>query len=124
MLSKSKMQILRIGAVIHVLFHYDKPHDVPSIISCDAIKSSVKFVDTCIQHVLFVLGRKDIKDEIDEIQQKLQSKHDINSTDTLLSTCKTRNICIQDIKCLLFGCILVVVFIAEARNAITIFSRV
>ena len=63
MLSKSKM---RIGAVIHVLFHYDKPHDVPSIISCDAIKSSVKFVDTCIQHVLFVLGSKDIKDEIDE----------------------------------------------------------
>jgi len=81
------MQILRIGAVIHVLFHYDKPHDVPWIISCDAIKSSVKFVDTCIQHVLFVLGSKDIKDEIDEIQQKLQS--DVNSTDTLLSTRKT-----------------------------------
>ena len=76
MLSKSKMQILRIGAVIHVLFHYDKPHTVPSTISSNAIKASIKFVDTCIQHVLYVLGRKDVKEEVDEIHQKLQSKRE------------------------------------------------
>lgn len=72
MLSKSKMQILRVGAAIHVLFHYDNPHSIPSTITSDAIKAAIKFVDICIQHVLYVLGRKDIKDEVDDIQKKLQ----------------------------------------------------
>ena len=75
MLSKSKGQILWLAAPIHVLFHWESPHNVPSDNSADAVKAAISFVDTCIQHVVYLIGKKDIQEEIDEFSQTLHRKY-------------------------------------------------
>lgn len=67
MLSKSKGQILRVSACLHVLFHIGTPLDIPDTISDDAIKAAIDVVDVCIQHAAFLAGRGEISDIIEEI---------------------------------------------------------
>ena len=69
MLSKSKGQILRVAAVLHVLFHIDTPLEVPSKISEDAIKAADNFVDLCLQHAAYLAGREKISEAVDGIQE-------------------------------------------------------
>lgn len=69
MLSKSKGQILRVSAIMHVLFHIDTPLEIPSIISDVAIKAADNFVDMCIQHAAFIAGRGEVQEAIDCVQQ-------------------------------------------------------
>ena len=60
-------QILRISAVLHILFHLDKetcPQNLDVIISEDAITAATHFVEICGQHVAFIAGRGDIDEEI------------------------------------------------------------
>ena len=57
MLSKSRGQILRVAAVMHALFHLETPLAIPNIISEDAIKAAVNFVELCNQHADFLSGR-------------------------------------------------------------------
>ena len=61
MLSKSKGQVLRIAAVMHVLFHMETPNSIPSELSEAAVNVADCFVDLCLQHAAFLGGRGDIK---------------------------------------------------------------
>lgn len=67
MLSKSKGQILRLSACLHVLFHTRTPAVIPDVISADAIKAAIDIVDVCIQHAAFLAGRGDVNDTIEEM---------------------------------------------------------
>lgn len=67
MLSKSKGQTLRLAAVMHALFHWGTPANIPEAISTPALKAAQSFIDACVQHACFLAGRKDIKEEIDSI---------------------------------------------------------
>ena len=73
MLSKSKGQVLRVAATLHVLF-YDATcindqeditvSSVPSTISTKAILAAKNFVDMCCQHAAFIAGRSKMADEL------------------------------------------------------------
>ena len=69
MLSKSKGQILRVAAVLHVLFHVDTPLEVPMVIGANAISAAINVVDVCIQHAAFLAGRGDIDEQIEEMEK-------------------------------------------------------
>ena len=71
MLSKSKGQVLRVAAVMHVLFHMDTPTTIPKEISEAAVKAADCFVDLCLQHAAYLGGRGDFQEAVDEIQQGL-----------------------------------------------------
>jgi len=68
MLSKSKGQVLRVAAVMHVLFHMSMP-TIPSEISENAVKASDKFVDYCLQQAAYLGGRGDFQETIHEIMR-------------------------------------------------------
>ena len=68
MLSKSKGQVLRVAAVLHVLFVDPSTlPSIPSVISIEAINAAQNFVDTCCQHAAFIAGRGLVDDEIDHL---------------------------------------------------------
>ena len=70
MLSKSRGQILRMAATMHVLFHWETPGSIPSKISSEALKAAQNFVDLCTQHAAFLAGRGIISDEIESLSDK------------------------------------------------------
>ena len=72
MLSKSKGQILRVAAVLQVLFHVDNPHNIPAKVGEDVMKAAISFVDLCIQHTAYVTGIGRIQDEVDSVYQVMQ----------------------------------------------------
>ena len=71
MLSKSKGQILRVAANMHVFFG-DKLNDdnsitiekIPSELSEAVISAAQNYVETCCQHAAYIGGRGDIEEEI------------------------------------------------------------
>jgi len=69
MLSKSKGQILRVSAVLHVLFHINTPMAIPDVIGVDAVKAAIDLVDVCIQHAAFLAGRGNLQQTIAELAQ-------------------------------------------------------
>ncbi len=71
MLSKSKGQLLRVAAVMHVLFHLDvaDPTQIPKEISESAVVAADCFVDICLQNAAYLGGKGDLKDAIEEINQ-------------------------------------------------------
>lgn len=78
MLSKSKGQILRVAAIMHVLFQIcitteneDTDHDAivyDDIISLDALKAAIDFIQTSLQHTCYIAGRSSIIEEVDMAQ--------------------------------------------------------
>ena len=69
MLSKSKGQVLRVAATLHVLFYdatcIDDQEDITvSSVPSKAILAAENFVDTCCQHAAFIAGRSKMADEI------------------------------------------------------------
>lgn len=68
MLSKSRGQILRVAATMHVLFHLDTPLSIPSTISDEALKAAQEFVEMSNQHAAFLAGRGHITEAIEMIQ--------------------------------------------------------
>ena len=68
MLSKSKGQILRVAAALHVLFHRDAPLNVPDNVSEDAVRAAANFVDLCLQHAAYLAGRGDISEAIQALK--------------------------------------------------------
>ena len=69
MLSKSRGQILRVAATMHVLFHLDTPLAISSTISEEALEAAINFVELSNQHVAFLAGRGDITHAIEGIQE-------------------------------------------------------
>jgi hypothetical protein len=69
MLSKSKGQVLRVAASLHILFYLsddeDAMTDVDSEISEAALKAAINFVTLCCQQTSFIAGRGEINDEIE-----------------------------------------------------------
>ena len=80
MLSKSRGQILRIAAVLHVLFHLDTPHNIPMEIEENAVAAAIDFVELCIQHVMYITGRGKVQVEVDSIHQLLQGRDLMSNT--------------------------------------------
>ena len=68
MLSKSRGQILRVAAVLHVLFHIDTPQAIPKDISENALQAALDFVEVCNQHAAFLAGKGLISDAIEALQ--------------------------------------------------------
>ena len=58
MLSKSKGQLLRFAAVMHVLFNMETPSSIPQEISEAAVKAADGFVDLSAARCLFRWQRK------------------------------------------------------------------
>lgn len=54
MLSKSKGQILRVAAVLHVIFQVNKDGDDTLHISTEALCAAIDFVQTSIQHTAYL----------------------------------------------------------------------
>lgn len=95
MLSKSKGQVLRVSAVLHVLFcdgTNDKGeitvNEVPMIVSSKAVLAARNFVDTCCQHAAFIAGRGLMKDEISQLtSSKCLITRVYNAADTCQEFC-------------------------------------
>ena len=69
MLSKSRGQVLRVAATLHVLFHLETPLEIPPEISNEALVAAVNFVEMCNQHVAFLSGRGDIDEYIVSLKE-------------------------------------------------------
>ena len=73
MASKAKGQVLRLSALMHLLFEggpgvdENKEKDIGLIIGEDAIKAAIDFVNVCIQQAAYIAGRGDIEEEISRI---------------------------------------------------------
>ena len=70
MLSKSRGQILRVAATLHVLFNMDVPQAIPQVITDEALKAATNFVETCNQHLAYLSGRGLISDAIKTLQEQ------------------------------------------------------
>ena len=68
MLSKSLGQILRVSAVMHVLFHMDIEEPLPDTITEMAIEAAIDFVELCCQHTAYITGRGNINNELDLVE--------------------------------------------------------
>ena len=72
--SKSKGQILHVGAALHVLFALcplvdlleteECPKEETTLISNEAIVSAIDFVNVCCQQTAYMAGRHNIGDDI------------------------------------------------------------
>ena len=72
MLSKSLGQILS----LHVLFHYfsseQSQEPLPDIITDEAVKAAMNFVEVCCQQTAFIAGRGGVEGEIAVIKTHIQ----------------------------------------------------
>lgn len=72
MLSNSRGLVLRLAAVIHVLFslEQDEPLDesVSDTVSENAVKAAIKFVQTACQHTTYIAGRGSLEEEIERFK--------------------------------------------------------
>ena len=82
MLSKSKGQVLRVAAVLHVLSYIKVQNDdsavetqqsdeIASVISESAIKAAVNFVSLCCQQTAYMTGRGNIKEEVEMLKTSM-----------------------------------------------------
>ena len=70
MASKAKGQVLRLSALMHLLFEggpVADGKDIELIIGEDAVKAAIDFVNICIQQAAYIAGRGDIEEEIGRI---------------------------------------------------------
>ena len=66
MLSRSKGQILRVAAVLHILFQVNEDKsDALYHISSEALRAAIDFVQTSIQHSVHIANRHSISEEIE-----------------------------------------------------------
>lgn len=70
MLSKSRGQILRVAATLHVLINMDVPQAILQVITDKALKAATNFVETCNQHLAYLSGRGLISDAIETLQEQ------------------------------------------------------
>ena len=65
MLSKSKGQILRVAAILHILFQVNTEEDDTLYISTEALYAAIDFVQTSIQHTAYIANRHSISEEVE-----------------------------------------------------------
>ena len=64
MLSKSRSHVLRLSAVLHVLFYHSNDDQIPDIVSEEAIIAAINFVQLSCEQTAIISGRGSIKDII------------------------------------------------------------
>lgn len=71
MLSKCKGQFLRVTGCLHALFAIDHSTSgseplqaIPSVVSEASVKAALNFVNTCMNHTMYLCGRQNINSEI------------------------------------------------------------
>ena len=76
MLSKSKGQLLRVTGCLHCLFQVDDVNltgespdefQIQSVATDAAIRAAINFVNTCMDHTLYLCGRDKIGEEVDAV---------------------------------------------------------
>lgn len=71
MASKAKGQVLRVSALMHLLFRRgpvgDENEELDLVIHDDAVKAAINFVNVCIQQAAYLAGRGDIEEEISNL---------------------------------------------------------
>ena len=71
-LSKSKGQILRLAAVLQVLFQVEENTDQSNIISDEALSAAIDFIQTSVQHTAYIAGRDNISEELEKVEEGTQ----------------------------------------------------
>lgn len=66
MLSKANGQVLRVAALMHLLFQ-GSDGDIGLCISQASINVAIDFVEVCCQHAAFIAGRETINEEIRQL---------------------------------------------------------
>ena len=69
MLSKSKGQILRLAAVLQVLFQVKENTDQSNVISDEALCAAIDFIQTSMQHTAYIAGRDMISKELEKVEE-------------------------------------------------------
>lgn len=99
-LSKSKGHILRVAAVMHVLFNRENPQNISSTISEAAIKAADSFVSVCIQHAAFLGDRGQVSEAIENIVQVQQG---ITNLYEIIWLCDIRIQCVLTEMCMYYN---------------------
>ena len=73
MLSKSKGQILRLAAVLQVLFQVKENTDQSNMISDEALHAAIDFIQTSVQHTAYIAGRDIISKELERVEEGTHS---------------------------------------------------
>ena len=73
MLSKSKGQILRLAAVLQVLFQVKENTDQSNMISDEALRAAINFIQTSVQHTAYIAGRDIISKELERVEEGTHS---------------------------------------------------
>lgn len=81
MLSKSKGQLVRVTGCLHCLFLMDdintgeSPDEfqIPSVVTDAAVRAAINFVNTCMDHTLYLCGRDEVKEEVSSILSEVTS---------------------------------------------------
>ena len=58
-MGKSKAQMMRVAAVLHVLFHLGCGDDIAAELTDTSIKAAINLVDVCSEHARMFAGRMD-----------------------------------------------------------------
>ena len=69
MLSKSKRQILRLAAVLHVLFQVKENTDQSDMITDKALAAAIDFIQTSVQRTAYIAGRDIISKELEKAEE-------------------------------------------------------
>ena len=64
MLSKSRGLVLRVAAVLHVLFHIDCADPLSDQLSDMSIKAAVNFIQIACQQTAYIAGRGTLQEEV------------------------------------------------------------
>lgn len=68
MLSKSRGQVLRLAAVLHLLFSVGSDAPTSDVISDPAIKAAINFIGVSCQQTAFISGRGIIEEDIQKFK--------------------------------------------------------
>ena len=76
MLSKSRGHVLRVAAVLHVLFHYKETSDytIPEEITESAVEAATNFVMVSCQQTAYIAGRGSLTEEVERFKSGMSNK--------------------------------------------------
>lgn len=69
MLSKSRGQVLRVAAVLHLLFHLNEDTPLPDNVTEEAVIAATNLVKVACQQTAFISGRKSLKEEVEKFDR-------------------------------------------------------
>jgi len=86
MLSKSRGQVLRVAAVMNMLFSIDnEKYEVKEEVSEESIKAAINLVQSACQQTAFVAGRGVLQEEVENPTQS--GKVDVTNVSKLAKYC-------------------------------------